>query len=66
MIGFIDNKVFTSSVTELGMNSLLDDETKRIESEDLKKAIDLLYDFKKNLNTLHPNVIHIMERMLRC
>lgn len=37
----------------------------RNEKEDLKTAIDALYDFKKKLSELHPVVIDVVDNMLQ-
>ncbi len=37
----------------------------RDEEEDLKKAIGYLYEFKKKLDSLHPNCVYIIEHMLQ-
>jgi len=37
----------------------------RSEKEDMKKAIELLYDFRKSLGELHPNCITLIENMLQ-
>lgn len=37
----------------------------RCEQEDLKTAIDYMYEFKQKLAKLHPNVFYIIERMLQ-
>ncbi len=37
----------------------------RNEQEDLKLAIDYIYELKKKLNQLHPNVSYLAEHMLQ-
>lgn len=37
----------------------------RIEEDDLKTAVGYLYEFKKKLDKLHPNCIHIIQQMLQ-
>lgn len=37
----------------------------RNEKDDLKAAIDALYEFKKRLDELHPNCLDIIETMLQ-
>lgn len=37
----------------------------RNEKEDLKLALDYLWEFKEKLNKLHPNVTYTIERMLQ-
>ena len=37
----------------------------RDEKEDLKTAIDYLYEFKKKLTLIHPEVLGKIERMLQ-
>jgi hypothetical protein len=36
----------------------------RNECEDMKTAIDYLYEFKKNLSNLHPVVVELISYML--
>lgn len=45
--------------------SCSEDRWSRNEQEDFKEAIDLLYDFKKKLNKLHPRVGDLVETMLQ-
>jgi len=42
-----------------------DDRYDRNEQEDLKLAIDHLYEFKAKLNKLHPGVMNKVEDMLQ-
>lgn len=46
---------------------LVNEENKwaRNEKDDMKKAIELLYDFKKSLGDLHPNCLNLIENMLQ-
>lgn len=37
----------------------------RNEKDDMKKAIELLYEFKRGLDELHPNCTTLMEQMLQ-
>lgn len=37
----------------------------RDEKEDMKKAIELLYQFKQSLSELHPNCLNLIEGMLQ-
>ncbi len=37
----------------------------RCEKDDLKVAIDALYEFRKKLDELHPSVIDIIEKLLQ-
>lgn len=37
----------------------------RDQKEDLKRAIDYLYSFKKGLAELHPSVLPIIESMIK-
>lgn len=37
----------------------------RNEKDDLKTAIDALYEFKKRLDELHPNCLDIIDTMLQ-
>lgn len=43
----------------------VDDRWNRNEQDDLKEAIDLMYDFKKKLNKLHPRISDMVETMLQ-
>lgn len=43
----------------------MDDRYERNEQEDLKLAIDHLYEFKAKLNKLHPGVLDKIELMLQ-
>lgn len=43
----------------------MDDRYDRNEQEDLKLAIDYLYEFKAKLNKLHPSVLDKVELMLQ-
>ncbi len=45
--------------------SVSDDKWGRSEQEDVKEAIDLLYDFRKKLDKLHPRVKDLIENMLQ-
>lgn len=38
---------------------------RRNEGEDMQKAIAMLYEFKANLDKLHPNCVGIIENMLQ-
>lgn len=38
---------------------------KRNEREDMKLAIEYLYEFKKKLSDLHPNCLSLIENMLQ-
>ena len=37
----------------------------RNEKDDLKLALDYLFEFKEKLNNLHPNVLYIIEKLLQ-
>ena len=37
----------------------------RSEEEDLQKAIEHLYEFKRKLDKLHPNCVHLVQTMLQ-
>lgn len=37
----------------------------RNEKEDMQKAIEYLYDFKRKLDELHPNCIVLIENLLQ-
>jgi hypothetical protein len=37
----------------------------RNEKEDMQKAIEYLYDFKRKLDELHPNCLSLIEGMLQ-
>ncbi len=39
--------------------------SKRSECEDMQLAIGYVYDLKKKLNTLHPNCVNLIEKMLQ-
>lgn len=45
--------------------SLCEDRFMRNEREDMKAAIDALYEFKKKLSELHPNCTDFLENMLQ-
>lgn len=45
-------------------NQFAVDRWKRNEKEDLKDAIDALYEFKKKLDKLHPNCTDIISKLL--
>lgn len=38
---------------------------KRCEEEDMQKAISYLYEFKRKLDTLHPNCLRVVESLLQ-
>jgi hypothetical protein len=42
-----------------------DDRYDRSEQEDLKLAIDYIYEFRGKLNKLHPGVLDKVEQMLQ-
>ena len=42
-----------------------DDRYDRNEQEDLKLAIDYLYEFKAKLNKLHPSILDKIQHMLQ-
>lgn len=37
----------------------------RSEEEDMQKAISYLYEFRKKLDTLHPNCLNIISHILQ-
>ncbi len=37
----------------------------RNEQEDMKKAVDYLYEFKKKMAELHPSCLNLIENMLQ-
>lgn len=37
----------------------------RNEKEDMQKAIEYLYEFKRKLDELHPNCINVIEHLLQ-
>ncbi len=43
----------------------LKDRWRRNEKEDLKLAIDYLYEFKKKMDELHPTCLDIIHKMLQ-
>ena len=43
----------------------LQDRWRRNEKEDLKTAIDYLYEFKKKIDELHPSCLDIIHKMLQ-
>jgi hypothetical protein len=49
----------------LAQNVCSDDRYERNEQEDLKLAIDHLYEFRAKLNKLHPAVLDKVEMMLQ-
>jgi len=53
----------TQCDASIGMR--VDTRYERNEKEDLKIAIDYLYEFKEKLYKLHPFVIHLMDQMLQ-
>lgn len=42
-----------------------EDRWKRNEMEDMKKGIELLYEFREKLSNLHPIVLDAIENMLQ-
>ena len=56
---------------QVAMNSVcapaypLESKYNRNEMEDMKKAIEYLYEFKKKLDELHPHCITMMENLLQ-
>lgn len=63
MLGKIGHKPITPSQ----MPSVLytEDKWQRNEIEDMKKAIDYLYEFREKLSTLHPIVFELIENLLQ-
>lgn len=51
--------------TTLPQPSMHPDRWDRCEKEDMKEAIDALYEFKKKLMKLHPNCVELMNNMLQ-
>ncbi len=43
-----------------------DDRYSRNMKEDMKEAIDLLFKLKDGLDKLHPECIHMIEKMMAC
>lgn len=43
----------------------VDNRYNRDEKEDLKKALDHLWEFRQKLAELHPNIVHTVEMLLQ-
>lgn len=44
----------------------VDERWNRNMKDDMKKALDLLWQFKESLDQLHPDCTSIIEKMLQC
>lgn len=42
-----------------------DSHIRRDEKADMKRAIELLYEFKESLNQLHPNCVTVIDHLLQ-
>lgn len=57
-----NNQMCQAEVRPIGLNESL---YARNEQEDMKKAIDYLYEFKEKLSKLNPLVVDAIESMLQ-
>lgn len=62
MLGRIGNYAITDAPP---INCVNEDRYKRDEMEDMKTAIEYLYEFKKKLSKLHPSICGSIESMLQ-
>lgn len=63
MLGRISNQPLQPSCAPQPLHS--EDRWQRSEQEDMKKAIEYLYDFKEKLSKLHPTALDAIETILQ-
>lgn len=47
------------------IQEVCDSRYKRCEKDDMKQAIELLYEFKKKIDELHPNCLNLIDHIIQ-